>query len=199
MATLLIATHNPGKKREYAELLAHLPVVVTWLDAEGVTEDVKETGVTFRENALLKAQNYAFLTGLWTLADDSGLEVDALGGRPGVYSARYGGPHASDRDRYLRLLTELAGHPQPWTARFCCVIAIVNPSGEAHCVDGSLHGVITDQARGEHGFGYDPIFFLPQLKMTLAECPPDVKNAISHRAVAARKAALLLADWLNHR
>ena len=194
---LLIATHNQGKKSEYAELLAELPATVTWLNAEGIMTDIEETGATFHENALLKAQGYARLTGLWTLADDSGLEVDALDGRPGVYSARYGGPDASDQSRYERLLAELAAFPQPWTARFRCIIAVVNPSGEAHCVDGSLEGVITDQPRGAYGFGYDPVFFLPEQQMTLAECPSTVKNAISHRAVAARKAASLLAELLS--
>ena len=122
---LLVATHNPGKVREYRELLADLPLEVTYLDAEGITLDVDETGTTFAENAMLKATTYARLTGLWTWADDSGLEVDALGGAPGVYSARYAGSGARDADRYRKLLDALAG--VPWdrrTARFRCTVAL---------------------------------------------------------------------------
>ena len=145
---LLVATHNPGKVREYRELLADLPLEVTYLDAEGVTLDVDETGATFAENAILKATTYARLTGLWTWADDSGLEVDALGGAPGVYSARYAGPGASDADRYRKLLDALTG--VPWdrrTARFRCTVAIAATPGRCRSVArATVDGVV----RGDH-------------------------------------------------
>ena len=195
MIKLLVATHNQGKIREYRALLADLPIEVTWLDAEGIADEVEETGSTFAENAALKATAYAARApGLWVWADDSGLEVDALGGRPGVLSARYGAPGLNDEGRYRRLLAELRTFPpEQWTARFHCVVALAEPGGQAYTVDGVLEGRITDRPRGEHGFGYDPIFFLPDRNATLAEVPPAVKNTISHRAVAARKARDLLA------
>ena len=196
MIELLVATHNQGKIREYRALLADLPIQVTWLDAEGITDEVEETGSTFAENAALKATSYAArVPGLWVWADDSGLEVDALGGRPGVLSARYGTPGLDDRGRYNRLLEELrAFPPAEWTARFHCVVALAEPGGQVYTVDGVLEGRITDRPRGEHGFGYDPVFFLPDRNMTLAEVQPDIKNTVSHRAVAARLARDLLAQ-----
>lgn len=192
-STLLIATHNPGKLREYRALLADLPVRVVALDEVGIHTEVAETGDTFTTNAILKAQGYAALSGLWTWADDSGLEVDALGGRPGVHSARYGGPGLSDRARYAALLAELAPFDRAtWTARFRCVVALATPDGRVFTVDDTVEGVITDEPRGEHGFGYDPIFYLPDHSATMAELPPAVKNTISHRAKAARRAKELL-------
>ena len=195
---LLVATHNPGKIREYQALLADLPLEVTWLDAEGITFDVDETGSTFAENALLTAHAYAAATGLWTWADDSGLVIDALDGRPGVHSARYAGPGASDADRYTKVLAELAAFPQEaWTARFRCAVALVTPSGAEHVVEADFPGVITASPRGTNGFGYDPIFFLPELGQTLAELPSPVKNRISHRAQAAQAAHDLLLKLLQ--
>ncbi len=198
---LVIATHNPGKLREYQALLADLPLTVTSLDAEGVTFDVDETGVTFAENAILKAEAYAKLTGCLTWADDSGLEVDALDGRPGVYSARYGGPGLSDAARYQKLLAELRALPattQPWTARFRCVVALALPDATAQTVSDSLEGVISDAPRGEHGFGYDPILFLPDFQCTVAELSAEQKNQISHRGKAAAQARqLLLKSFVN--
>jgi XTP/dITP diphosphohydrolase len=193
MRRLLIATHNPGKIREYQTLLADLPLTVTSLKAEGIEHDVEETGQTFAENACLKAQSYAHLSGLWTWADDSGLEIDALQGRPGVYSARYAGPLATDRDRYEKVLHELRSLPEPWTARFRCVVALTMPNGETYTVEETVEGVITAKPKGDHGFGYDPIFFLPDLGMTMAELPTELKNQISHRGKAALKAKQLLA------
>jgi XTP/dITP diphosphohydrolase len=193
MRKLLVATHNQGKIREYRALLADLPLVVTWLDEAGITHEVEETGVTFAENASLKAETYARLTGLWTWADDSGLEVDALGGRPGVFSARYGGPGLSDRDRYLKLLEELREVPAAQrTGRFRCVVALAMPGGPIYCADGAVEGLIMDQPRGQEGFGYDPIFYVPEYGATMAELLPAIKNRISHRAVAAASAARLL-------
>ena len=198
MQTLLIATHNQGKLREYRTLLADLPLKVVNLDEAGVDFDVDETGTTFAENALLKARAYAAATGLLTWADDSGLEVDALDGAPGVYSARYAGPDATDEDRYRKLLRTLAAQPDaPRTARFRCVVALVTPDGAAYTTDGVCPGVIIDEPRGAHGFGYDPVFFLPDLGQTMAELPPATKNRISHRGRAAAAAKTVLADLLH--
>src|SRR5262249_40232143 len=160
---LLIATHNQGKLREFRQLLNDLDLEITDLDAAGITHDVEETGVTFAENAILKAREYAELSGLLTWSDDSGLEVDALDGRPGVYSARYGGPGLTERQRYQLVLNELQAYPrQSWTARFRCVVALAMPNGDIHTVDDTIEGIITDQPAGDHGFGYDPIFYVPE-------------------------------------
>lgn len=197
MRKLLIATHNQGKIREYQALLADLPFTVVSLEAVGVTRDVEETGQTFAENAILKATTYAAWTGLWTWADDSGLEIDALDGRPGVYSARYGGPGLSDADRYRKVLAELAAlPPTPWTARFQCVVALAIPGGQVEMVDGVVEGTITDQPRGNNGFGYDPIFYLPAYQATMAELPILTKNQISHRAQASVKAKARLSQLI---
>jgi XTP/dITP diphosphohydrolase len=197
MQKLLIATHNQGKLREYRQLLADLDLEITDLDAVGITYDVEETGTTFAENAILKARAYAEMSSLVTWSDDSGLEVDALDGRPGVYSARYGGPGLTPRDRYLLLLDELRPYPRPsWTARFRCVVALVLPNGELYTVDDKIEGVITDQPAGDYGFGYDPIFYLPEYQATLAEVSPEIKNQISHRGKASLAAKELLQTLL---
>ncbi len=206
---LLVATHNPGKVSEYRELLAGLPLEVTYLDAEGVTLEVDETGATFAENAILKATAYARATGLWTWADDSGLEVDALGGAPGVYSSRYAGPGASDADRYRKLLDALAG--VPWdrrTARFRCTVALARHvpgtsevpgtgDGQIHTTEGVCEGIIAFGPAGRNGFGYDPVFYLPELAATMAQLEPEMKNRISHRGRAARAAAAALAEMFR--
>jgi XTP/dITP diphosphohydrolase len=196
---LLVATHNRGKILEYRALLSDLPLAVTWLDEQGITENVEETGATFAENACLKAAAYAQRTGLWTWADDSGLEVDALDGRPGVYSARYGGPGLSDADRYRRLLAELAAiAPEQRTARFRCVVALAIPGGPIYTAEAAVEGLIVDAPRGAHGFGYDPVFFVPDQQRTMAELEPAIKNRISHRgraAVEARKIIVSLLDY----
>lgn len=194
---LLIATHNPGKVAEYRSLLADLPLAVTWLDEVGITEDVEETETTFAGNAILKARHYAGLTGLWTWADDSGLEIDALDGRPGVYSARYGGKGLSDADRYRIVLREMEGVPdERRTARFRCVVALVQPGGPVATCDGTLEGAIAYAPKGSNGFGYDPIFFIPDFQSTLAELERGVKNEISHRAEASARARVKLAEML---
>jgi len=183
---LLIATHNRGKLREYRHLLEDLPVDLTYLDDVGIQEDVPETGSTFEENAVQKARAYAAMSGMLTLADDSGLEVDALNGAPGVRSARYAGPHAGDQERIDKVLRALAGlPPQKRQARFRCVIAVATPEGEVYTAEGTVEGVIVERPRGNHGFGYDPIFLLPDRGQTMAELPPEEKNRISHRARAA--------------
>ncbi len=193
MQKLLIATHNQGKVREYTDLLADLPFEVISLAAAGITADVEETGTTFAENARLKATTYAQWSGLLTWADDSGLEVDALAGQPGVYSARYAGANASDEDRYRKLIRELQARPTaPRTARFRCVVALALPTGKVLTTEDTIEGEILDEPRGEHGFGYDPVFLIPTLNCTMAELSATKKNAISHRGKAAAKARQLL-------
>jgi XTP/dITP diphosphohydrolase len=190
---LLVATHNEGKVREYRLLLADLPLEVTYLDAEGITTEVEETGATFVENASLKAKAYADLSGLLTWADDSGLEVAALGGAPGVFSARYAGPGAADSDRYHKLLDALVG--VPWAeraAQFRCAVAVAEPGGELFVTEGVCSGVIAFGPKGDHGFGYDPVFYMPDVGQTLAELDAEIKNQISHRAVASALAAAAL-------
>ena len=194
---LLIATKNLGKVREYRELLADLPFQVVSLAEVGIDADVEETGATFAENALLKARTYAQLSGLLTWADDSGLAVDALHGWPGVHSARHAGPNATDADRISILLQRLADvPPQERGAAFHCVVAIATPDGRAWTTEGMCPGVIIDEPTGSGGFGYDPIFFVPNLGKTFAQLSAAEKNAISHRGIAARKAAQLLSHLI---
>ncbi|MGE5602838.1 MAG: XTP/dITP diphosphatase [Nitrososphaerales archaeon] len=198
MQKLLVATHNQGKVREYRELLAELPLEVTYLDAEGITLEVEETGATFEENAVLKATTYARMSGLWTWADDSGLQVDALGGAPGVYSARYAREGATDADRYRKLLDALTG--VPWdgrTARFRCTVALATPEGDVRTADGVCEGIIAFGPAGENGFGYDPVFYMPDQSATMAQLPAETKNQVSHRARASQKALLLLREMLS--
>lgn len=198
MDNLLVATNNPGKIREYEALLADLPVEITFPGQEGLDMEVAETGDTFEENARLKAVAFAQASGLLTLADDSGLEVDALGGAPGVHSARYAGPGASDEDRYRKLLAALADvPPDRRSARFRCVVAVAQPDGAVYTADGVCEGQIGFEPRGEHGFGYDPVFLVQGYDgLTMAELDPEVKNRISHRARAARAAQPILARLL---
>jgi XTP/dITP diphosphohydrolase len=195
---LLIATNNEGKQREYEELLAEsaLPLEVIFPAQEGLSLEVVESGASFEENARIKALSFARASGLLTLADDSGLEVDALGGEPGVHSARYAGPGASDADRYRKLLALLAGVPkEERSARFCCVVAIAQPSGTVHTRAGFCKGEIGCAPRGEHGFGYDPVFIVAGAGgRTMAELLPEEKNQISHRACALRSARPILAE-----
>ena len=198
MPRLLLATNNPGKAAEFRQLLAGCGWELVTPAELGLTIQVEETGQTYAENATLKAVEYARAGGLVTLADDSGLEVDALDGRPGVLSARYAGADRTDQERVQALLEELAGVPDDErTARFRCVIAIADATGRVELVDGTVEGRIGHEPRGENGFGYDPIFLLPDRGMTTAELPPDEKNAVSHRAVAARKARTVLERWLR--
>lgn len=191
--TLVVATHNRGKLREYEELLAGLPAIFTSLADLGVQAEPEEEHVGFAENARLKALFFARLTGELTLADDSGLEVDALGGDPGVRSARYSGAGRTDRERYELLLWRLAEiPPEGRTARFRCAVAVAAPDGLLLTAEGSCKGLITTHPRGGHGFGYDPVFYVTERGQTMAELPPEVKNRISHRARAAQAALPLL-------
>jgi XTP/dITP diphosphohydrolase len=186
--TVLVATHNRGKIAEYKDLLQELALDWVGLADVGVTRDVAETGNTFEANAILKAAAYAAETKLLTLADDSGLEVDALNGEPGVLTARYGGEGLTPKERYELLLRNLAGVSwEARTARFRCVIAVYDQSGLVGTAEGSCEGIIATEAAGEGGFGYDPVFYLPDWGKTMAQLPPGEKHKISHRgkAVAA--------------
>ena len=190
---LLVATGNPGKLAEYVDLLAGVPYQLTSLTAERITFEVEENGTSYEENARLKAAAYAQASGLLTLADDSGLEVDALNGEPGPLSARYGGPGLSDAGRVQLLLAKLVAVPDAQrTARFVCVIAIAEPGGASHLVRGECHGIIIREPRGTSGFGYDPVFLLPEPGLTLAELSQEQKNTVSHRARAAQQARSVL-------
>jgi len=199
LTTLLVATNNPGKIREYRELLARLPASVTFPAEEGLALDVSENGPTFEENARIKALAYVQASGLLTLADDSGLEVDALGGAPGVHSARYAGPEASDADRVRKLLAAMADVPAGMRgARFRCVVAVARPGGPVLTAEGTCEGEIGMAPRGSHGFGYDPIFVVRGYGgQTMAELPPGLKNRISHRARAMAAAREILAQVLS--
>lgn len=193
MGRLLLATNNQGKVREYFLLLRDAPFTLTTLAQEGLKATVDEAGATMEENATLKAKGYAALSQLPTLADDSGLEVEALGGEPGVHSARYAGEKSSDRERIEYLLAKLDGVPlEERRARFRCVIAIATPSSLVELCEGKCEGVIAREPKGELGFGYDPIFYLPNLGKTMAELPLELKNEISHRGKAARLALPIL-------
>jgi XTP/dITP diphosphohydrolase len=194
MHELLIATRNPGKLREFAAIFEGLGLRLRTLDELGIPDEVEETGETFAANAALKAEAYMAMSGLPTLADDSGLEVAALDGAPGVYSARYGGVKGEAQLRYL--LDQL--RDVPWharLARFVCVIALARPGHAVELVEGTLPGVIELEPRGSGGFGYDPLFYLLDEDRTMAELPAERKNQISHRAAAARAAREVLARW----
>ena len=186
---LLLATNNRGKARELKLLLRELSVELVLPGELGITAEVEEVGRSLEENARLKATVLAKESGLLALADDSGLEVDALGGEPGPLSARYAGEGASDKDRVEYLLAKLKGVPREnRTARFRCVIAIATPEGKVQLCSGECQGLIIFGPRGEKGFGYDPVFYFPGLDKTMAELPLDVKNKVSHRGEAAREA-----------
>ena len=193
MPKLLLATGNRAKLYELRSLFQALPYELVTPSEMGISAKVDEIGQSLEENARLKAVTFAASSQLLSLADDSGLEVDALGGEPGVLSARYAGADASDTDRIDYLLLRIKDVPrQKRQARFRCVMAIATPDGQVSLFCGDCPGVITLEPRGEMGFGYDPIFYLPRLGKTLAELPLEVKNRVSHRGQAARKAFPLL-------
>ena len=196
--TLVIATRNPGKFTEIASLLRGLSVVLQPLDRVGPIEVPPESGESFQENAGLKAAAVARASGQLALADDSGLEVDALGGQPGVYSARFCGPQATDADRNGLLLEKLREVPsEQRTARFRCVVAIADPRGPIRFAAGACEGRIALAPRGTRGFGYDPIFEIASLGRTFAELESDIKNRVSHRANAMAGARVILQEILN--
>jgi XTP/dITP diphosphohydrolase len=193
MTKLLLATTNRGKIREYQSLLSGLPFELVTPDEVGIDIAVEENYPSYEENARMKAVAYAGASHLTTLADDSGLEVDVLGGEPGIRSARVAGEAAGDKDRIEHLLARLKGVPlEKRTAHFKCVIAIATPEGRAELCHGECAGLIALEPKGESGFGYDPVFYLPEFKKTMAELPLETKNQISHRGKAARKAYSIL-------
>jgi len=197
---LVLATNNKDKVTEIRHLLDDLPVTILTADDFLDFPDPEETGTTLVENAVLKAKEIAGFTGLPTLADDSGLEVDALDGAPGVYSSRYAGESVTYRDNYEKLIRELRGVPKERrTARFRCVIAIVWADGEVNTVEGVADGFITEDVAGDKGFGYDPVFLYPPLRKRFSEMTLDEKNMVSHRGKALQKARDLIVERLNER
>ncbi|MFC1988811.1 XTP/dITP diphosphatase [Chloroflexota bacterium] len=190
---LLLATNNQGKVREYRSLLKNIPLQLVTMAEEGINTVVDEVGESLEENAGLKARLLAAESHLMALADDSGLEVDVLGGEPGILTARYAGEEASDRDRVEYLLSRLIDVLwEKRSARFRCVIAVATPGGEVELCSGECPGFITFEPKGEYGFGYDPVFYLPELGKTMAELTPEIKNQVSHRGQAAGKVSRLL-------
>ncbi len=190
---ILIASSNPGKLREIEEILGGQPFDLRLPTQRGIQLDVVEDGLTYADNAALKARAYAQAGNCITLADDSGLEVDALDGQPGLHSARYSlKPGATDADRRAFLLENLAGKPRPWRAHFHCTVAIATPTGEMYFAEGDCPGEIIPEERGTNGFGYDPIFLLPERGLTMAELSGAEKNQISHRARAIQAALPVL-------
>ena len=184
---LVLASDNKNKLREFRTLLENFGVELISKAESGFTEEVEETGETFAENARIKAEAVMRATGLAAIADDSGLCVDALGGAPGVHSARYTGNHAdSDADRYNLLLRNLGGRDDR-AARFVCSLCCAFPNGDVLTAEGTCEGTILSAPRGENGFGYDPIFYLPEYKKSTAELSPEEKNALSHRGRALRQ------------
>lgn len=195
MIKLLVATTNKGKLREYRQMLEGAPVEMVTLDEAGIALDVEETGATIAENAVLKATTYAQRSGMLTLADDSGLEVEALGGEPGSRSARYAGEEATDGERVRFLLRKMERVPDGQRqARFRCVIAVATPDLEVRTSEGTCEGIIAREPRGANGFGYDPVFYIPSLGRHMAELPLEVKNRISHRGKAMAGARAIVED-----
>lgn len=195
---LVLASRNHKKAVELKKLLAGLPVVIRTIDEFPDVGEVEEDGDTFAENAVKKALHAARATGLNALADDSGLEVEALGGEPGVRSARYAGEDADDRANNAKLLEALRGRPAAERgARFRCVIALARPDGHVETAEGSCEGVITEETRGTAGFGYDPLFYYPSFGRTFGEVEPEVKHSVSHRGSALRAAADIIRRWIK--
>ncbi len=193
MKEAIIATHNPGKVKEFKEILEPKGYEVKSLAEIGFTDEIEETGHTFEENAILKAEAVAKAVNKMVIADDSGLSVDNLGGRPGVYSARYAGEQKDDQANIDKVLSELRGiEKEQRTARFRCALAVSIPGEETKTVEGHVEGYIAEEPKGEYGFGYDPIFIVKDKDKTMAELTSDEKNKISHRADALKKLSKLL-------
>ncbi|MDF2856397.1 MAG: nucleoside-triphosphate diphosphatase [Neobacillus sp.] len=193
MEEVIIATKNPGKAREFEQIFTPRGVMVrTLLDFPEI-EDVEETGSTFEENATLKAEAVSKQLNKMVIGDDSGLVVDALEGRPGIYSARYSGEQKDDQKNLEKVLSELAGIPKgDRSARFYCALAVAIPNGKTVTVSGTCEGIILEEPKGTNGFGYDPIFFVPEKGVAMAELSGDEKNEISHRANALKKLDVIL-------
>ena len=198
MQEVIIATKNAGKAREFEEIFARRGMAVrTLLDFPDIP-DVEETGKTFEENAILKAETISRALNRMVIGDDSGLMVDALEGRPGIYSARFAGEPKNDQANIDKLLGELAGVPEDKrTARFYCALAVAVPGGKTVTVSGTCEGRILEEQRGTNGFGYDPVFFVPEKGLAMAELPSDEKNKISHRANALKKLDVVLDSILE--
>lgn len=195
---LLLATNNAGKTREIRAVLGGIPFDIVTPRDVGINIDVPENGDTYAANAQFKALTLMRASGLITLGDDSGLEVDALHGEPGVRSARYAGENATDADRIAYLLQKLRGVPlEKRQARFVCVMAIAIPGDRTHLCKGVCEGIITLEPRGTQGHGYDPVFYVPELGKTMAELEMTEKNRISHRGHAARRAAVVLSHYFE--
>ena len=192
----ILATHNPGKLREMSDILSHLGVEVVSPADMGITVEVEETGTTFAENAMLKAKAICAASGLPAIADDSGLCVDALNGGPGVYSARYGGEGLADRGRYMLLLNSLRGQTTR-AAHFACAIACAFPDGKTLTAEGRCDGAIAFAPLGEGGFGYDPVFLVPEKGKTFGQLTAEEKSAISHRGRALRDFSAKLETYLK--
>lgn len=197
MKQVLLASTNPGKLAEMRALMGDLALELVTPEGLGLSLKVAETGNSYAENATLKASHWAQTCGLWSLADDSGLEVAALGGRPGLYSARLAGEGHSDADRRTVLLAELEGRPRPWQARFVCVMALAGPSARVDLATGICRGEVIPEARGQMGFGYDPIFLVEGQEKTMAELPMSKKNQLSHRARALAQLRPTMIDRLG--
>ncbi len=198
MKKIVFATGNQGKLREVKKILADLNVDIVSMKEEGIQIDVDENGTTFAENAQIKATAIGAHTDAIVLADDSGLVIDALNGEPGIYSARYLGEDTSYRIKNQNLIDRLEGVPdEKRTARFVCAIAAALPDGTVLHTEGTIEGIIGYEERGENGFGYDPIFYVPKLGKTTAELTDDEKNAISHRGSALEKMKVLLREYIN--
>lgn len=197
MDKIVFATTNEGKVKEIKEILKDFPIEVVSMKEMGITADIEENGTTFEENSLIKARALAKLTGLPALADDSGLEVDYLNGEPGIYSARYLGRDTDYDYKNNYIIDKLSGAKgEDRSARFVCVISLVLPDGREFVERGVVEGLIGYEQKGENGFGYDPIFYLPEYGKTSAELPPDEKNKISHRgkALTAMKKLIVTLD-----
>lgn len=198
MKEVIIATKNPGKAKEFEHIFAARGIEVrTLLDFPEIPE-VKETGLTFEDNAILKAEAVSKALGKMVIGDDSGLMVDALEGRPGIYSARYAGEPKNDENNTDKVLSELKGLlEEKRTARFYCALAVAIPGQETITVSGTCEGRILEERRGSHGFGYDPVFYVPEKGLAMAELSSDEKNKISHRANALKKLDVVLDSILE--
>jgi len=198
MNKFVVATRNKGKLNEIREILEDFPFDVVSMEEAGVSKDIEETGSTFEENALIKAREVFKITGKMVMADDSGLEVDYLNGAPGIYSSRFAGEGATDQDKNNKLLELLKDVPmEKRTARFICVIAVVFPDGSDFTVKGTFEGYIAFKPEGSNGFGYDPLFYLPEYGMTAAQLESEEKHRISHRGKALRLMVQELEKRLN--
>ncbi|OGO18507.1 MAG: non-canonical purine NTP pyrophosphatase, RdgB/HAM1 family [Chloroflexi bacterium RBG_16_48_8] len=197
MTELVIASTNPGKIQEIDALLHHLPITLINPKKLGLILEISEENDSYLNNARRKAQAYVERTGCWTLADDTGLEVDVLDGAPGLQSARLAGPGRSDFDRRILLLSLLHSHPRPWLARFRCAMVLAGSAGSIDSAEGICEGEIIPQERGDHGFGYDPIFLLAGVNKTMAELTLEEKNHLSHRARAIQAILPVLKERLG--